>query len=1143
MQWTPEATEADRSDALARLGGQRKELIHTATMKARGEGVLEVVQLPESAKVEEVLAAYEQIGRVRFAELDQMVQPQVVSNDTSYANGSLWGMYSSDSPTAVGPAGTSNLYGSQAELAWNNEFTGSRSVYVGIIDEGFDYSHEDLADNAWLNPFDVADGVDNDGNGYIDDTRGWDFFNNDNSVFDGAGDDHGTHVAGTIGAVGGNGKGVAGVNWQVTMISAKFLGDTGGSTSGAIKAVDYLTDLKTRHGLNIVASNNSWGGGGYSEALQDAIVRAAKQNILFIAAAGNSTSNNDATASYPSNYNTTLVGGNESPATYDSVVAVASITNTGALSSFSSYGSTTVDLGAPGSAITSTLPGNSYGSYSGTSMATPHVTGAVALYAASHPEATGEQIRAALLASTTPTASLAGKTVTGGRLNVAAFLGVPTPTLLSVSASQASLPEGQSGPTPFLFQISRSGPTSGTTQVGWAVTGSGATPADAADFVAGLLPSGSVSFAPGETSKTITVEIQSDTLQESAEAFALTLSNPSDGAMLSTASATSTILNDDGVLIASNATAIAIPSSGASTPFPSSVTVAGGGNVQVASVEVTLSNLSHTWADDLDILLVGPTGAKALLMSDAGGSNPVNGVTLTFSALATTALPDSTSLTTGSYRPMDFEVGDAFSAPAPAGPYTANLSVFNGTNPTGLWSLYVQDDAAGDSGSIAGGWSLSITTAPITSTLAIQSTAGSQPLEGNSGSTPSTFLVSRSGDVSGSSSVAWAVAGSGTSPANGADFVGGILPAGQLTFGPGETTQTIALALAGDTTAEPTETFTVTLSSATAGAAIGTAAATGSIRNDDTALSLSTALTVVEGQVSPQSVTYTVSLSFASALPVSVEYATADGTAFAGMDYTAVAGTLNFAPGATSANISVPILNDNLVEDDETFALNLFTPTNGVLTTSTVTTTLSDTLKASVTTTLPANVENLLLIGTSAISGTGNASANRINGNVASNTLRGEAGADILNGEAGADTLTGGAEADTFVVRFGQSQASARDRITDFVIGTDRLAILTTTNASMVPTSLTQAADVNTKNINTLVNAVFADADGGADGTQPLAINAASLVVVPSGSLSGTYLIVNDAVAGYQSTTDLVVNITNYTGTLAGSLTPSTWFV
>jgi subtilisin family serine protease len=401
-------TAAARGKALGLLNASLKEHIHTAAMKRAGDeqGVLLVAV---NANALEAISKAKGFAEVEYAEPNWIYQHQATSNDPYFTNGSLWGMYG---------AGTSpaNQYGSGAATAWAAGKTGLSSVYVGIIDEGYMFNHTDLSANAWLNPFDAVDGKDNDANGYIDDTRGWDFAGNNNTVFDGTIDDHGTHVAGTIGARGANLNGVAGIVWNVKLIGAKFLGTNGGSTANAIKAIDYFIDLKSRHGLNIVATNNSWGGGGYSQGLFDAINRSNSAGILFIAAAGNSSTDNDVTASYPSNYN------------LPNVIAVASITSSGALSGFSQFGATTVDLGAPGSAIWSTVPTSSkgkvvsgYASYQGTSMATPHVTGAAALYKSLNSSATAAQIKSAILNSATATPSLSGKCVTGGRLNVSGF--------------------------------------------------------------------------------------------------------------------------------------------------------------------------------------------------------------------------------------------------------------------------------------------------------------------------------------------------------------------------------------------------------------------------------------------------------------------------------------------------------------------------------------------------------------------------------------------------------------------------------------------------------------------------------------------------------------------------------------------------
>lgn len=412
VQFLPGTNAADKGRALGRIHAEVIDKVVPENNRKDGGGELVLIRhLPDFTPT----AARREIEAdpaIEFAEPNYIYTHQATSNDTYYTSGALWGMYST--PT--------NQYGSQASAAWlTDSKTDCRSVYVGIIDEGYMYQHVDLASNAATNPGEIPnDRIDNDGNGYVDDVYGWDFDGNNNSVFDGINDDHGTHVAGTIGAVGGNGTGVAGVCWKVKLLNAKFLGTNGGTTANAIKAVDYFTKLKTRskNPVNLVATNNSWGGGGYSQGLRDAIERANTANILFVAAAGNSSLNIDVTPSYPASYN----NGN--------IITVASITSTGALSSFSNYGSTSVDLGAPGSGIISTVPLQSgskivsgYANYSGTSMATPHVTGACALYAASHSGATASVIKNAILSSAffTATPSLNGKTATNGRLDVNKF--------------------------------------------------------------------------------------------------------------------------------------------------------------------------------------------------------------------------------------------------------------------------------------------------------------------------------------------------------------------------------------------------------------------------------------------------------------------------------------------------------------------------------------------------------------------------------------------------------------------------------------------------------------------------------------------------------------------------------------------------
>lgn len=410
VQFRAGATEEGKESIRGRVQAHSEEIVAAQERRSDSKGDLELWNLPPGLAIAQAVRQLEREPSIEFVEPNWIYQHESTSDDPYYTNGSLWGMYGDGTSP-------SNVFGSQAGEAWVNT-TDCTTVYVGIIDEGLMWNHEDLAGNVWTNPYDPIDGFDNDGNGYIDDVHGWDFAGNDNSIFDGSGDDHGTHVSGTVAARGGNGNGVAGICWQVQLISAKFLGRNGGTTANAVKAVNYITDLKTRHGLNVVATNNSWGGGGYSTALYDAIASAGAAEILFVAAAGNSGVNIDASPSYPAAYNNA------------NLISVAAIDKVGNLASWSNYGASGVDLGAPGVGIWSTVPTkksqSAYNSYSGTSMATPHVTGTAALYAAGHPNSSASTIKGAILSTTVPTSSLSGKTVTGGRLNTSAAFCSPS---------------------------------------------------------------------------------------------------------------------------------------------------------------------------------------------------------------------------------------------------------------------------------------------------------------------------------------------------------------------------------------------------------------------------------------------------------------------------------------------------------------------------------------------------------------------------------------------------------------------------------------------------------------------------------------------------------------------------------------------
>lgn len=370
----------------------------------------ELVSFARGRSVDGVRRAFEERQETAYSEPDVIygISNLPVPSDPRYAH--LWGLNNTTDTDIDAPE------------AWSLT-TGSPDVTVGVVDTGVAADHPDLATNIWSNPGESgagreSNGADDDGNGYIDDVHGWDWVGRDNDAADGHG--HGTHVAGTVGATGNNGIGVAGVNWSAGIVPLRVLDAGGAGTSSSIAAAFAYAG---KMGLDVV--NASLGGPSYSQTVVDAIKRSP--NTLFVAAAGNDALDNDEVGSYPCNY------------PVENLLCVAAVTQTDTLASFSNFGSKTVHIGAPGQAILSTLPASSgveYGSYSGTSMAAPHVAGAAALLGAARPAANMSEVRAAVLSGAVPIAALHARTISGARLNLAgslSALGVEIPTSVPTS--------------------------------------------------------------------------------------------------------------------------------------------------------------------------------------------------------------------------------------------------------------------------------------------------------------------------------------------------------------------------------------------------------------------------------------------------------------------------------------------------------------------------------------------------------------------------------------------------------------------------------------------------------------------------------------------------------------------------------------
>ncbi|MBI2190952.1 MAG: S8 family serine peptidase [Planctomycetes bacterium] len=476
-----------------------------------GRGRVARVRLPEGLSLREALRRCRRVPDLEFQEPNYRVRAlTTVPDDAQFAE-----QYSHQNSGDSGGLEDADIDSTEA---WDLQHDAS-SVIVAIIDTGVDGQHEDLSANLWTNSGEIAgNAVDDDGNGLVDDVHGYDFMNGDGDPSDEVG--HGTHVAGIIGAAGNNGIGVAGVCWSVQLMAMKFLGEDGGSTTDAVLCIDYAVS----HGAKVL--NNSWGGGGFSQTLYDAIQAAHEQGVLFVAAAGNDAEDNDAGGHYPSGYD------------LPNVIAVAASDNRDSLAWFSNFGESTVHLAAPGYAILSTVPGNAYEKQTGTSMACPHVTGACALLQAYNGGLGHLGIKQRILDTVDDKADLFFRTASGGRLNLykaltdtrpgpAAFIALQGGPRVSENGGQATIKAGISQPlaVPETVRLTLGG-----------------TAVRDEDFTISSLV---LTIPAGSTRASASFTALDDGVDESNETFILTLAATSSAAVTEDQSALGIIEDDD----------------------------------------------------------------------------------------------------------------------------------------------------------------------------------------------------------------------------------------------------------------------------------------------------------------------------------------------------------------------------------------------------------------------------------------------------------------------------------------------------------------------------------------------------------------------------------------------------------------------
>ncbi len=681
-----------------------------------GKGEVRAVELPAGASPDQALAAYRADPRVLYAEPDLPVRVTGIPNDPRF--GTLWGLHN------TGQSGGKADADVDAPEAWDVT-TGSTRNLVAVLDTGIDYRHIDLYRNIWINQAEIptavrallvdvdadglitfwdlndarnqgagkitdltgtrridggdllrpataggwANGASDDGDAFVDDLIGWDFQNDDNDPLDD--NDHGTHVAGILGATGNDGRGVAGVTWKVQMMALKFLTATGnGTTSNAIEALDYAVRM------GAFASNNSWGGHGFAQTLYDAIDNARAHGHVFVTSAGNGGDdfkgdNIDAAPMYPAGY------------ALGNVVTVTATTRNDGTALFSNYGPATVDLGAPGLHVVSTTRNERYSNFSGTSMAAPYVTGALALVRTLHPDWTYYQLIDQVMGTTDALPALAGKTA-GGRLNLDRAVREVRPDAAGPRVV-AAVPDATGARPVGRVRLTFSEGVDAATFTAASDIRSFTGPGGAVQ-VTGIVPvfntddrQFDVFFAPQSQAGTYQLVV-GPYVEDLAGNYMDQDGDGQPGEWIDDRFAVAFVVEP--VLTFTSTTVVPIRDVTTSV-----ATLAVEQDVTIGDLNVRI-NITHTFDNDLRISLIAPDGTSVLL-ANRRGDRYDNFSDTVFDDEAARAIREGAAPFAGTFRPE------------------TPLSAFDGKNARGTWQLWIEDRAAGDVGRV-NSWSLII---------------------------------------------------------------------------------------------------------------------------------------------------------------------------------------------------------------------------------------------------------------------------------------------------------------------------------------------------------------------------------------------------------------------------------------------------